>query len=42
MNQVILIGRLVKDIEIRYTQDKVAVGNLTLAVSRPFKNANCL
>ena len=36
MNKVILIGRLTKDPELRYTQSGSAVCNCTLAVSRPF------
>ena len=40
INQVILIGRLTKDIEIRYTRDNKAVGNFTLAVQRRFKDSN--
>lgn len=38
MNVANLIGRLTKDVELRYTENKVAVGNLTLAVNRSFKN----
>lgn len=38
MNKVILIGRLTKDPELRYTQGGVAVANFTLAVDRPFTN----
>ena len=34
-----LVGRLTKDPELRYTSDGVPVANVTLAVSRPFKNA---
>ena len=40
INQVILIGRLTKDIEIRFTKDEKAVGNFTLAVQRRFKDSN--
>lgn len=40
MNKVCITGRLVKDIEIRYTQNNVAVTQFTLAVTRKFKNAN--
>ncbi len=40
INIVILEGRLVKDIEVRYTSNEVAVGNFTIAVNRKFKNAN--
>jgi single-strand DNA-binding protein len=39
MNRVILVGRLTKDIELRYTPAGVAVASFTLAVNRPFKNA---
>lgn len=37
INKVVLIGRLTKDIELRYTQDKKAVAKFTLAVNRIFK-----
>jgi single-strand DNA-binding protein len=37
MNKVILMGRLTKDPEIRYTQTSKAVANFTIAVSRRFK-----
>lgn len=39
MNKVILIGRLVRDTEIRYTtgEKATAYGNYTLAVDRKFK-----
>jgi single-strand DNA-binding protein len=36
MNKVILIGRLTKDPEIRYTQNNTPVCNFTLAVDRQF------
>jgi len=39
LNRVILIGRLTKDPELRYTPNGVAVTNFTLAVERNFKNA---
>lgn len=35
MNNVILLGRLTKDPEIRYTQTGMAVANFTLAIDRP-------
>ena len=35
MNQVILIGRLIKKPELRYTQSNIAVGVTTIAVNRP-------
>jgi single-strand DNA-binding protein len=38
MNKVILIGRLTKDVDIRYTEAGKAVANFTLAADRPFKN----
>lgn len=38
MNKIILIGRLVKDPELRYTQSGHAVANFTLAVNRKFAN----
>lgn len=40
MNQVILIGRLTKDPEIRRTPDGKAVGNYTLAVDRKYAKAD--
>lgn len=36
MNKVCLIGRLVRDPELRYTQTGIAVTNFTLAVGRVF------
>jgi single-strand DNA-binding protein len=35
MNQVILIGRLTRDPEVRYTADQMAVATFTLAIDRP-------
>lgn len=40
INRTIVTGRLVKNIEIRYTQNNIAVTQFTLAVTRKFKNAN--
>ena len=40
MNNVSLVGRLTKEPELKYTANGVAVCNFTLAVNRPFKNAN--
>ena len=37
MNSVVIIGRLTRDPEIRYTQSGKAVSNMTLAVKRRFK-----
>ncbi|EKM6510363.1 single-stranded DNA-binding protein [Listeria monocytogenes] len=39
MNRVVLVGRLTKDPDLRYTPAGVAVATFTLAVNRPFKNA---
>lgn len=36
MNKVFLIGRLVKDPELRYTGSNIAVATFSLAVNRPF------
>ncbi|MGG2988711.1 single-stranded DNA-binding protein [Geobacillus stearothermophilus] len=38
MNRVVLVGRLTKDAELRYTPSGVAVASFTLAVNRPFAN----
>jgi single-strand DNA-binding protein len=38
LNRVILIGRLTKDPDLRYTPNGVAVATFTLAVDRPFTN----
>ncbi|CAH0415951.1 single-stranded DNA-binding protein [Periweissella fabaria] len=40
INRVILVGRLVKDVELRYTQSGNATANFTLAVNRQFKSEN--
>lgn len=41
MNQVMLIGRLTKDIEVRYTSgSQTAVTSFTLAVDRPVKKGD--
>jgi len=37
LNRVILIGRLTRDPELRYTQQGTAVARFTLAVNRKFK-----
>lgn len=39
INNTTLVGRLVKDIDLRYTSNGTATGTFTLAVNRPFKNA---
>lgn len=38
LNRIVLIGRLVADPQLRYTQSGVAVTNFRLAVDRPFTN----
>lgn len=38
INRVILVGRLTRDPELRYTPNGVAVANFSLAVNRPFTN----
>lgn len=38
MNRTILVGRLTKDPELRFTPNGVAVANFTLAVNQPFKS----
>ena len=39
-NNVVLVGRLTKDADLRYTQSNVAVATFTLAVNRTFKSEN--
>ncbi|GEL76340.1 single-stranded DNA-binding protein [Tenuibacillus multivorans] len=38
LNRVVLVGRLTKDPDLRYTPNGVAVANFTVAVNRPFSN----
>ncbi len=38
LNRIILIGRLTRDPELRYTPSGTAVASFTLAVGRPFPN----
>ncbi|EMC7504193.1 single-stranded DNA-binding protein [Listeria innocua] len=40
MNRVVLVGRLTKDPDLRYTPAGVAVATFTLAVNRTFTNQN--
>lgn len=37
MNSVILIGRLTRDADVRYTNDGLAIARFTLAINRPTK-----
>ena len=39
LNQVVLVGRLTKDLEVKELEDGKKVTNMTLAISRSFKNA---
>lgn len=38
MNSVNLIGRLTKDVDLRYTQSGLAVGHFSVAIDRPKKD----
>lgn len=38
INNVVLVGRLTRDPELRYTPSNVAVATFSLAVNRNFKN----
>lgn len=40
MNKVVLMGRLTRDPDVRYTQTGKVVTQFTLAVDRPFKSAD--
>ena len=40
INNLTLIGRLTKDVELKYTPANQALAQFTLAVNRTFKNAN--
>ena len=40
INKVIIVGRLVADPEVRYTQDGTAIASFRVAVERSFKNKN--
>ena len=40
MNKVCLTGRVTKNIELKYTQNNIAITSFTLAVTRKFKNQN--
>lgn len=40
LNNVVLLGRLTRNVEVRYTSNEKAVGNFTLAIQRRYKNAN--
>jgi len=38
LNRIIIMGRLVRDVELRHTQSGTSVASFTLAVDRDFKN----
>jgi len=40
LNQVVMVGRLVKDIEIKEIEDGKTITNITLAIPRCYKNAD--
>ncbi len=40
INNTVLVGRVTKDVELKYTPANQAVAQFTLAVNRTFKNAN--
>ena len=40
MNSCIFFGRLVRDVELRYSQSNVAVGRFTLAVNRAYQKGD--
>lgn len=40
INNVVLVGRMTADAELKYTPSNVATASFTLAVNRPFKNQN--
>lgn len=40
INNVTLVGRLTKDVDLRYTKTGKAVANFTVACNKPFKNQN--
>ncbi|OJF97178.1 single-stranded DNA-binding protein [Alkalibacterium sp. 20] len=39
INNVVLVGRLTRDAELRYTGSGIAVASFTVAVERPYTNA---
>lgn len=40
INNVVLVGRMTRDAELRYTPNNVATASFSLAVTRNFKDAN--
>lgn len=40
LNQIILVGRLVKEVEIKELENNKKIANITLAIPRTFKNSD--
>lgn len=40
INQVVLVGRVTKDIELKYLQSGIPYAEFTVAINRPFANNN--
>lgn len=40
LNQLVLVGRLTKDVEVKEVGDNKKVSTIVIAVPRPFKNAD--
>lgn len=40
MNKIVIMGRLTKDVDIRYTPSQKVVASIVLAVDRPFTGAD--
>lgn len=40
INNVVLVGRMTRDAELKYTGNNIAVATFSLAVNRTFKDAN--
>lgn len=40
INNVVLVGRVTRDVELKYTPQNLAVATFSLAVNHQFKNAN--
>lgn len=40
INSATIVGRLIKDVDLRYSQSGKAISNFTVASNRPFKNAD--
>ena len=38
MNKIVVLGRITKQVDVRYTQSQKSVAQFTLAVDRPFLN----